>query len=566
MIRTLVAAFALPTLACGQDLVWEHVGVSGVSKFEYLIANIGDIDQDGVEDLAATGYFFDYLRSPWQFYCLVIMSGRTGAIIRVQEVPTPHQGDFDRFEQITAAGDMNGDGFPDYATRVWNRGATQNLDVVSVWSGKDTTLIWSRTTPDSHWQGYRIAGGVDLNADGKPDLVVLSAREQVGGVLYAFDHLGRLIWRVQPPPGYGYAQSIAFGDDYDHDGTKDILLSCGGPGADGSLHVLSGRTGATLRIHDGTPLNIRLYSTVANCGDLDGDGVDDYAGAGMGYIGVFSGATGAFLQRIASPLAACPYPSGSYLGDSLAAGVDFDQDGKPDIIAGSSAERCQGVNVDPGCLLFSSRNWEYAYQIAGIWPSVGGPTQRYYGTGVLNGICFLKSKDPAIGPRFAYSETGYPAPIGSGYIGRIRCMTWTPRGFRTTGSGCVGAIGVQPRMGALDYAAHTPVLARLTLSATLPNSPCALLLGVSSTSWGGVPLPLDVSGFGFPGCFLRTSIDVVLPGVSGGVGPSSGFLSLDLPARFESIGTWRLNAQWLVLGRGSSPTGALSDSASFSLK
>jgi hypothetical protein len=38
-----------------------------------------------------------------------------------------------------------------------------------------------------------------------------------------------------------------------------------------------------------------------------------------------------------------------------------------------------------------------------------------------------------------------------------------------------------------------------------------LLLGVSRSTWGSTPLPLDLTGIGMPGCSLLVSLDVVLP-------------------------------------------------------
>ncbi|MEZ5962597.1 MAG: S8 family serine peptidase [Planctomycetota bacterium] len=43
------------------------------------------------------------------------------------------------------------------------------------------------------------------------------------------------------------------------------------------------------------------------------------------------------------------------------------------------------------------------------------------------------------------------------------------------------------------------------------QAPLVLMLGASSTSYGAAPLPLDLTPFGAPSCFLRVSPDVILP-------------------------------------------------------
>lgn len=105
--------------------------------------------------------------------------------------------------------------------------------------------------------------------------------------------------------------------------------------------------------------------------------------------------------------------------------------------------------------------------------------------------------------------------------------------------------------------------ARLLLSGAPPGAPAHLLLGVSSTSWAGTPLPLSLDPFGFTGCRLLTSIDLPLAAAAGMTGSSAGYAVVELPLPVGSALGVTLHGQWLVWGAGATAPGALSDALSW---
>ena len=121
-------------------------------------------------------------------------------------------------------------------------------------------------------------------------------------------------------------------DDVDGDGVRDVLVgSHYYHSSAGAARVLSGADGTLIRVLTGAPGD-ELGSGVAALADLDGDGVGEFvvgsrhAGGGGAAI-VYSGATGNELYRVAGS-------SGSQLGYAVAALGDVDGDGVPDFAAG----------------------------------------------------------------------------------------------------------------------------------------------------------------------------------------------------------------------------------------
>ena len=102
-------------------------------------------------------------------------------------------------------------------------------------------------------------------------------------------------------------------------------------------------------------------------------------------------------------------------------------------------------------------------------------------------------------------EYGTPAPL-----------------FRTFGLGCAGSNGLVPRLSVTSMPALGGTLT-LQLS-DLPNitSLAFFVTALSSTTWNGNPLPVDLTSFGLNGCTGYTSVDVVdLVGSAGGTATAS---------------------------------------------
>ena len=151
-------------------------------------------------------------------------------------------------------------------------------------------------------------------------------------------------------------QAIAGIGDVNGDGVPDALV--GAPSATplgmimaGEAVVYSGATKSPIRSHDGAAAGDQFGWSVAGVGDVDGDGVPDYAvGApsadpfgrtDAGSVYLYSGATGALLYRV-DGLAA-----GDAFGFSVAGVGDINGDGVSDILVGAIST-APGGRVDAG--------------------------------------------------------------------------------------------------------------------------------------------------------------------------------------------------------------------------
>jgi hypothetical protein len=135
----------------------------------------------------------------------------------------------------------------------------------------------------------------------------------------------------------------------------------GAPGAEndkGTVFVYSGCTGSLRFTHTGTNQS-ELGGAVAGLGDLNGDGIPDYAagakfsrvgGADRGAVYLYSGRSGRLLYRFLGET------KGDIFGRSVAAAGDVNQDGLSDLLVGaSSKETALGKDIG-GAYLFAGND------------------------------------------------------------------------------------------------------------------------------------------------------------------------------------------------------------------
>ncbi|HTJ44747.1 MAG TPA: FG-GAP-like repeat-containing protein [Kofleriaceae bacterium] len=259
---------------------------------------VADFDDDGYADLAiaAPGAEAGGIRDAGR---VLVWRGSAGGAIgppRVVAAPSPEA--FDRFGTALAAGDLDGDGYPDLvvgAPGLDRAGARRGTDrgAVYVYRGSDDGLLNFATrleapVPLDHDRfGFAIAAG-DLDDDGTDELLVgapssEAGASQDGGLVYVFTRGARTpekILQVGDAAYQRFGSAIAIAGDVDGDGFPDVVIGTSAPDRGLAFVYRGGREGvaaqplALLQDPSSTAAD-DFGDSVAGTGDVDGDGLAD---------------------------------------------------------------------------------------------------------------------------------------------------------------------------------------------------------------------------------------------------------------------------------------------------
>ncbi len=130
-----------------------------------------------------------------------------------------------------------------------------------------------------------------------------------------------------------------------------------------------------------------------------------------------------------------------------------------------------------------------------------------------------------------------------------------PASYVTYANGCPSTLGTSQLLPATMPRIGTNLF---VIVDKLPFSLGAMLTGFSDTNAGGVPLPLDVTFLGLPGCSLQTSAEV-FQGLTGG-GTTASYL-LSIPNQQSLLGAQLYQQVFVIDPPLNSFGGALSDAA-----
>jgi hypothetical protein len=334
--------------------------------FGWALAAVGDIDGDGVSDLAVGALNEDHMG--WGAGMIVLYSGADRRVLWYSP-STEIQLNLGR--SLAGTDDLDGDGVRDLLAGCTLRNAVRLL------SGADGHEFARCIDPGGGGVGqYRVASVGDLDGDGLPEIAAGAPTNNE-----RLHHQGKVpVFRYDRGTGtctllLQLWDTVAEADIYDNLGTSvagvgDLTgdgipdIGAGQPGDDpragdeGSVLIFSGGDGSLAhRITDPAgayrdSLGIDLHGIE----DLNGDGVPDLAVATErrhsweGEVILFSGADGTVLRRLtdASALTA------ERVGGAIDVVGDVDGDGLDDILASARYATVDGVSQCGRALVFSS--------------------------------------------------------------------------------------------------------------------------------------------------------------------------------------------------------------------
>lgn len=258
---------------------------------------------------------------------------------------------------VSAAGDINGDGVPDlivgapYANVAGP--ASGRVLVVAGATGSVIHALGGAAAGDL--LGCSVAGVGDVTGDGVPDLLIGARGDDVGGANAGAAFLvsgatGSVVWVVRGQAGDNLGAAALGLGDVNGDGVPDVAIGAWTADANGknsgAVRILSGTSGALLRVIAGEAAYDHFGGALALAGDLDGDGIDDLlvgarwnasAGPGAGSAYVHSAVSGARLRTLRGAVA------GEAFGVAVAGLGDVTGDGVPDLAVGVPSARVNGL-------------------------------------------------------------------------------------------------------------------------------------------------------------------------------------------------------------------------------
>jgi hypothetical protein len=272
-------------------VIWELEGFEDFSHFSYDITLIDDLDHDGMNDLAVSAPFL----WDWMYGWIYFLSSADGSVI-----DSIKGGRHEAFGQsMDTMPDLDGDGLRDLVVGApgVDSGANGRAVVYSV--GTKNALI---TVGGQGWAGYSVSAMGDSDGDGWPDFLVGEPRKGINsGKVTAYSGLdGHALWAINGGSRGMLGWSVADAGDVDGDGLSDAI-----GGAPYSQHLGGYDTYGMVKVGGFNPW-ISTDLTLLSLGQATHWSYDlDFPvdAAGLQYtLLISSHGTGPFTQGVSIPL------------------------------------------------------------------------------------------------------------------------------------------------------------------------------------------------------------------------------------------------------------------------
>ncbi len=364
------------------------------NEYGYSVDSIGDVNGDGFDDVLV-GIPRDAEQGSERGAVLLI-SGADGSTLRRVE----GNQDDERFgHSVASIADISGDGIEDFVVGAPMRDFHgTDAGVARVYSGADATQLFLlfELAGDEQRFGWAVEDAGDVDNDGTTDIIIGAPytdqpKTLRAGAAYVFSGAtGLRISAFAGNQAFAFLGHDVVGlGDVNGDSKSDLLV--GLPGLDnlgvatnsGRVFVYDGDTGISLYGISGNSGD-EFGRSLDVVGDLNSDGVNDYAVAAwgrdgasleLGAVTIYNGATGAALGP---PILG--QQRAELSGTSVAGVGDVNGDSVPDIAVGSFAYDAFGIRTSSGIVrVYSGTDSSVIFEVAGDtknhrlgWATAGG--------------------------------------------------------------------------------------------------------------------------------------------------------------------------------------------------
>jgi hypothetical protein len=415
-------------------------GIADADRAGASVSNAGDVNGDGLADLIVGAPQVDAKSLLNAGAAYVVFGKDDGGAVELSAVAAGTGGFLINGASATdyaggavsAAGDVNGDGFDDVivgASRaapndvnsgasyvVFGKASTSAIDLADIAAGTGGFVLNGAAL--SHFSGTAVSSAGDVNADGLADLVVSSPAANLNGDYEgaAYVVFGKTsgeaveLGDVAGEVGFtieGVGINAASGDalsgagDLNGDGLADLVLGASQYGASdtGRAYIVFGKTsGDAVALSDvvtgvggfviqGALANDELGSAVSGAGDVNGDGLADVVvgapysdasapDAGASYV-VFgkTGTAAVELSDLADGNGGFVIHGALQLdlsGSSVGGAGDVDGDGLADVLVGAPSADPHGLGYAGASYVVFGKTGTEMIDLASIASGEGG--------------------------------------------------------------------------------------------------------------------------------------------------------------------------------------------------
>ena len=333
-------------------------GAAADDNFGYSISAAGDVNGDGYDDVIVGAPYNDISGSD-AGRAYIYLGGNpmnTSQVIFLNGLTS-----LDHFgHSVSYAGDVNGDGYADVIVgAIWNDIGGTNSGRAYIYYGgssmNNVPDVYLNGAAANDQFGYSVSDAGDANGDGYSDVIVGAPYNDLGfsdgGRAYLFfggspmNNSADVVFGASAAgENLGYSTSTA--GDVNGDGYSDLIVGApyndvGGTDA-GRAYIFYGGTSisSTARvILTGKLANGNLGYSVADAGDVNGDGYSDVIVGAIGY-GNITGKAYVYYGAVTMDNIADAIMAGESVGDHLGVSVstagDVNCDGYSDIVVGAN--------------------------------------------------------------------------------------------------------------------------------------------------------------------------------------------------------------------------------------